>query len=104
MAALRLLNSAPGGHVPTGGSGPARVNRGVCGFPTSARARAEFYTDPVEAVKDISDGAKIMVGGFGLCGIPESLIGALLKTRVQDLIVVRSTGGGRLRAAPFTGD
>lgn len=69
-----------------------------------ALVRAEFYTDPVEAVKDISDAAKIMVGGFGLCGIPESLIGALLKTRVQDLIVVRSTGGGRLRAAPFTGD
>ena len=29
-----------------------------------------------EAVKDIPDGATLMVGGFGLCGIPENLIAA----------------------------
>ncbi|HYL94671.1 MAG TPA: CoA-transferase, partial [Terriglobales bacterium] len=32
-----------------------------------------------EAVRDISDGASIMIGGFGLCGNPENLIRALVK-------------------------
>ena len=32
-----------------------------------------------EAVHDIHDGATIMVGGFGLCGIPENLIAALVE-------------------------
>ena len=32
-----------------------------------------------EAVKDIQDGAIIMLGGFGLCGIPENCIAALVK-------------------------
>ena len=31
-----------------------------------------------EAVKDISDGSTIMLGGFGLCGIPENCIEALV--------------------------
>jgi len=31
-----------------------------------------------EAVRDVFDGATIMVGGFGLCGIPENLIRALV--------------------------
>ena len=60
---------------------------------TSTRARAKFYADPVEAVKDIADRAKIMVSGFGLCGIPENLIQALLRTRVKDLTVVSSNVG-----------
>lgn len=44
-------------------------------------------------VKDISDGATIMVGAFGLCGIPENLIAALLRTGVKDLQVVSSNVG-----------
>ncbi len=32
-----------------------------------------------EAIRDIFDGATIMVGGFGLCGIPENLIRALVR-------------------------
>ncbi len=32
-----------------------------------------------EAIKDIFDGATLMVGGFGLCGIPENLIAALVR-------------------------
>lgn len=93
MAALRLLAAALGRRVSTGRSGRALAEGGVCGFASSARARARFYTDPVEAVRDIADGAKIMVGGFGLCGIPENLIRALLKTRVRDLTVVSSNVG-----------
>ena len=34
-----------------------------------------------EAVKDIFDGATLIVGGFGLCGIPENLIAALDRQR-----------------------
>ena len=30
-----------------------------------------------KAVADMQDGATVMVGGFGLCGVPEDLIGAL---------------------------
>lgn len=41
-----------------------------------------------EAVKDISDGANIMVGGFRLCGTPQNPIGALFKTHVKDLTVI----------------
>uniref|UniRef100_A0A2K5BUU1 Succinyl-CoA:3-ketoacid-coenzyme A transferase n=1 Tax=Aotus nancymaae TaxID=37293 RepID=A0A2K5BUU1_AOTNA len=47
-----------------------------------------FHQYPVESVKDIADGATVLVGGFGLCGIPENLIGALLKTGVKGLTAV----------------
>jgi 3-oxoacid CoA-transferase subunit A len=36
-----------------------------------------------EAVQDIRDGATIMIGGFGLCGIPENLIAALVRRGVK---------------------
>lgn len=36
-----------------------------------------------EAVKDIPDNAILMLGGFGLCGIPENSIQALLETKVK---------------------
>ncbi|KAB0369571.1 hypothetical protein FD755_018564, partial [Muntiacus reevesi] len=65
----------------------------ICYFSTSTRHHTKFYTDPVEAVKDIPDGATILVGGFGLCGIPENLIGALLKTGVKGLTAVSNNAG-----------
>lgn len=46
-----------------------------------------------EAVKDIKDGATIMVGGFGLVGIPENLILALVQTGVKDLTVISNNCG-----------
>jgi 3-oxoacid CoA-transferase subunit A len=52
-----------------------------------------IYTDFVEAVKDIKDGMTIMVGGFGLCGIPENLILALAETGVKDLTVISNNCG-----------
>ncbi|XP_075853052.1 succinyl-CoA:3-ketoacid coenzyme A transferase 2, mitochondrial [Microcebus murinus] len=94
MAARRLLAAALGTCVPAGRAGPALAQGCFWrGFATSPRARVKFYTDPVEVVKDISDGATVMMGGFGLCGIPENLIGALLKTGVKDLKVVSSNVG-----------
>ncbi|KAM4873116.1 succinyl-CoA:3-ketoacid coenzyme A transferase 2, mitochondrial-like [Thomomys bottae] len=87
MAALRLLASAAlRRRAPASRWGPRW-------FSTSPRSRVQIYTDPVEAVKDIKDGATVMLGGFGLCGIPENLIGALLKTRVKNLKVVSSNVG-----------
>ncbi|AST92337.1 MULTISPECIES: CoA transferase subunit A [Sutcliffiella] len=52
-----------------------------------------IYTSFVEAVKDIKDGDTIMVGGFGLCGIPENLILALVETGVKDLTVISNNCG-----------
>ncbi|MGG0450314.1 CoA transferase subunit A [Priestia megaterium] len=53
----------------------------------------QVHTSFKEAVKDIHDGATIMVGGFGLCGIPENLILALVKTGVKDLTVISNNCG-----------
>lgn len=46
-----------------------------------------------EAVRDVQDGATIMVGGFGLCGIPEELIEALVRKGVKHLITVSNNAG-----------
>lgn len=46
-----------------------------------------------EAIRDIQDGATIMVGGFGLCGIPENLIKALARKRVKELTVISNNAG-----------
>src|SRR5665213_1225602 len=46
-----------------------------------------------EAVKDISNGASLAVGGFGLCGIPMVLIDAVLKSGATDLVTVTNNCG-----------
>jgi 3-oxoacid CoA-transferase subunit A len=46
-----------------------------------------------EAVKDVQDGATIMVSGFGLCGNPENLITALHRKGVKDLTLVSNNCG-----------
>ena len=46
-----------------------------------------------EAVRDILDGSTLMLGGFGLCGIPENLIAALLRTGVKDLTCISNNAG-----------
>src|SRR5437773_4737836 len=46
-----------------------------------------------EAVALIPDGATIMMGGFGLCGIPENLIAALHARGTKDLTVVSNNAG-----------
>ncbi len=46
-----------------------------------------------EAVKDIQDGAILMMGGFGLSGIPENCIMALLQKELRDLTIVSNNAG-----------
>ena len=46
-----------------------------------------------EAIRDISDGATVMVGGFGLCGIPENLIRALVRKGVKNLTTMSNNAG-----------
>jgi 3-oxoacid CoA-transferase/3-oxoacid CoA-transferase subunit A len=45
------------------------------------------------AVRDISDNAVLMLGGFGLCGIPENCISALLKKGVKGLTCISNNAG-----------
>lgn len=65
----------------------------TCKFSTSKSSSKKIYNDVNEAVKDIPDGAKLLVGGFGLCGIPENLIGAMLKHGAKDLTIVSNNAG-----------
>ena len=46
-----------------------------------------------EAIRDITDGCTIMVGGFGLCGIPESLIEGLVRKGVKNLTTISNNAG-----------
>ena len=50
-------------------------------------------TDADAAVARIPDGATILMGGFGLCGIPENLIAALRRKGSKDLTVVSNNAG-----------
>ncbi len=46
-----------------------------------------------EAVSDMQPGATVMLGGFGLCGIPETLIAALVRKRVRGLHTISNNMG-----------
>lgn len=46
-----------------------------------------------EAIRDIQDGATLLVGGFGLCGIPENLIAALVRKGVKNLNTISNNMG-----------
>jgi 3-oxoacid CoA-transferase subunit A len=53
----------------------------------------KVFANADEAVADIQDGATIMVGGFGLCGIPENLIRALVKKGIKNLATISNNVG-----------
>ncbi|MEO6120464.1 MAG: CoA-transferase, partial [Terriglobales bacterium] len=53
----------------------------------------KVFTNADEAIFDIKDGATIMVGGFGLCGIPENLIDALVRKGVRNLTTISNNVG-----------
>ncbi len=47
----------------------------------------------INAISDVQDGAAIMVGGFGLCGIPENLISALCLKGTKNLTIISNNAG-----------
>lgn len=53
----------------------------------------KVYKNAEEALFDINNGSTIMLGGFGLCGIPENCIAALVKKGVNNLTCISNNAG-----------
>ncbi len=53
----------------------------------------KVYANADEAISDVQDGAAIMVGGFGLCGIPQNLIEALVRRGTRNLHTISNNVG-----------
>jgi len=53
----------------------------------------KIVSSAAEAIRDIEDGATIMLGGFGLCGIPENCIAALFTKGIKNLICISNNAG-----------
>ncbi len=53
----------------------------------------KVVTDAAAAISDITSGMTLMLGGFGLCGIPENCIAALVKKGVNQLTCISNNAG-----------
>lgn len=53
----------------------------------------KVYKNALDAMHDVKDGAVLMLGGFGLCGIPENCIKALVEKGVRDLTCISNNAG-----------
>jgi 3-oxoacid CoA-transferase subunit A len=53
----------------------------------------KVLTSAAEAVAMVPDGATLMVGGFGLCGLPENLLAALYARGTKDLTIISNNAG-----------
>lgn len=53
----------------------------------------KVYNNAEEAIQGISDGQTLLLGGFGLCGIPENCIAALVKKGTRDLTCISNNAG-----------
>jgi 3-oxoacid CoA-transferase subunit A len=53
----------------------------------------KVFQNAADALHDVNDGATIMLGGFGLCGIPELSIQALVKKGVKNLTCISNNAG-----------
>jgi 3-oxoacid CoA-transferase subunit A len=62
-------------------------------FPIEFFAMHKVVASAEEAIEDVFDGATIMVGGFGLCGMPENLIRALAHKGVKNLTTISNNAG-----------
>ena len=54
---------------------------------------SKVYANADEAIHDIKDGQVLMLGGFGLCGIPENSITALVKKNIKGLTCISNNAG-----------
>ena len=53
----------------------------------------KVFLNANEAIHDITDGAVVMLGGFGLCGIPENCIAALVQKGIKNLTCISNNAG-----------
>jgi 3-oxoacid CoA-transferase subunit A len=53
----------------------------------------KVFTNAIEATKDIHDSAILLLGGFGLCGIPENCITALVDKGIKNLTCISNNAG-----------
>ena len=53
----------------------------------------KVFATPLDALRDLHDDATIMIGGFGLCGIPENSITALVEKRIKNLTCISNNAG-----------
>jgi 3-oxoacid CoA-transferase subunit A len=53
----------------------------------------KVFASADEAIRDITDGSTLLVGGFGLCGIPETLIEAVVRKGVKNLTTISNNAG-----------
>ena len=51
------------------------------------------FSSAIDAIFDITDGSTIMLGGFGLCGIPENCIHALVEKGIKNLTCISNNAG-----------
>jgi len=70
------------------------VQLGSKRFVCNSATQGKLYPNADACISDISAGATILVGGFGLCGIPENLIAALhCQKAIKELTVVSNNAG-----------
>ncbi|XP_016976750.1 succinyl-CoA:3-ketoacid-coenzyme A transferase, mitochondrial [Drosophila rhopaloa] len=68
--------------------------KAIACYSTSGKQRnGKIYESAIDAVSDVQDGAKILFGGFGICGIPEKMIDALKQKGVKNITGVSNNGG-----------
>ena len=53
----------------------------------------KVYKNADDAIADVKDGQTLMLGGFGLCGIPENCIAALVKKGIKNLTCISNNAG-----------
>lgn len=53
----------------------------------------KVFNNAIDALHDVKDDATIMLGGFGLCGIPENCINALVKKGIKNLTCISNNAG-----------
>ena len=65
--------------------------RGVLFWEGFLVPEGKVYSSAVEALEDVFDGAVIMLGGFGVAGLPQSLVKALMELGPKDLTTISNT-------------
>lgn len=70
------------------------LNKSLVSAPKYGVAINKIFATAEEAVADIKSGSSILLGGFGLCGIPENTIAAIDKRKdIKDLIAISNDPG-----------